>query len=211
MCGRSALNCTQRCPRAERMSALDSSAPKFCFNPRSMASRNDSGKTPGTSLAGTLPENGLTPSVPGMASPGVLGLGVVCACARDVAAPYDKTPASRHARLGPKVSLKGASLASNLAGVASGENNPSPDGCFGQSVSPRVSQFRSLMSLGGTDLIVSFRKRCSLEKLLSCQLEPLTLRNGSSALHGLSVSCHERRVGRSPLRLHHSLTKFILG
>jgi hypothetical protein len=39
------------------MSALESSTPRFCFNPRSMASRKESDKTPGISFAGTLPEN----------------------------------------------------------------------------------------------------------------------------------------------------------
>ena len=37
-----------------------------------MASCSESGITPGTSFAVTLPENGLTPIVPGMAWPGVL-------------------------------------------------------------------------------------------------------------------------------------------
>ena len=103
--GSSALNCSQRCPRAERMSALESSSPRFCFNPRSMASSRESGKTPRMSFAGTLPENGLTPRVPGMAWPGVLELDVVWFCA-NAAAPYKKTPTSRTVRVRPRLSLK---------------------------------------------------------------------------------------------------------
>ena len=96
------------------MSALDRSAPRFCFNPRSMASRSEIGITPVTSFAGTLPANGLTPPVPGMGWPGELVPGVVSDCARHVAVPHNKTPASRQARLGPYVNLKGASLIANL-------------------------------------------------------------------------------------------------
>ena len=62
---------------------------------------NESGMTPGTSFAGTLPENGLTPSVPGMAWPGELELGIVPVCARDVDAPHNKTPASTNVGPGP--------------------------------------------------------------------------------------------------------------
>jgi hypothetical protein len=57
-----------------------------------MASRNEIGRTPGTSFAGTLPANGLTPPVPGMAWPGVPELGVVVSvCAKDAAAANKKT------------------------------------------------------------------------------------------------------------------------
>src|SRR6516165_9927301 len=73
-CGRGALNCSHRRPRAERMSALESSAPRFCFNPRLIASCSERGKTHGTRLAGLLPENGLTPRVPGIAWPRVEGV-----------------------------------------------------------------------------------------------------------------------------------------
>jgi hypothetical protein len=83
-----------------------------------MASRSEIGITPGTSFAGTLPANGLTPPVPGMGWPGELVPGVVSVCARQVAVPHNKTPASMHARLGPYVNLKGASLISNLAAYA---------------------------------------------------------------------------------------------
>jgi hypothetical protein len=89
---------------------LDRSAPRFCLNPRSMASRSEIGITPGTGFAGTLPANGLTPRVPGMGSPGALGVGVVPVCAKELAAPHNKTPASRNARQDPSLSLKGASL-----------------------------------------------------------------------------------------------------
>src|SRR5258706_6971104 len=92
------------------MSALERSSPRFCLNPRSMASRSEIGITPGTGFAGTLPANGLTPPVPGMGSPGALGVGVVPVCAKELAAPHNKTPASRNARQDPSLSLKGASL-----------------------------------------------------------------------------------------------------
>jgi hypothetical protein len=46
-------------------------------------------------LAGTLPENELTPLVPGMAWPGVLEPGVVSFCAKDIAAPQINTMDSR--------------------------------------------------------------------------------------------------------------------
>jgi hypothetical protein len=45
-------NCSQRCPRAVRISACETRSPRFCFNPRLMASCNESGMIPGTSLAG---------------------------------------------------------------------------------------------------------------------------------------------------------------
>ncbi len=70
--------------------------------------------TPGTSFAGTLPANGLTPCVPGMAWPGVLELGVAPDCAKDSVVPYRKTPASKSMQLGPKLSFTGASSASHL-------------------------------------------------------------------------------------------------
>jgi hypothetical protein len=64
-----------------------------------MASRNESGITPGTSFAGTLPEKGLDASVPEIAWPDVFEPGVVWVCAIDAAALQNKTPASRKARL----------------------------------------------------------------------------------------------------------------
>jgi hypothetical protein len=66
--------------------------------------------TPGTSFAGTLEANGLTPSVPGMGWPGVLELGIVSVCARVVAAPYNKIATSRNVRPVPYLSLKEASF-----------------------------------------------------------------------------------------------------
>src|ERR1700688_1111995 len=75
-CGKSALNCSQRCPRAERMSVFDSNSPRFCFNPRSMASCKDSEMTPGTDFAGTDPVKALPPRVPGKAPPDELASGV---------------------------------------------------------------------------------------------------------------------------------------
>src|ERR1700740_1060728 len=82
------------------MSALDRSAPKFCLNPRSMASRRESCMTPGTGFAGTLLENGLTPSVSGIACPGEEGVSV---CPKDVAAPQNSIAASSKARCSPQV------------------------------------------------------------------------------------------------------------
>src|ERR1700731_2399709 len=84
-CGRSALNCSQRCPRAERISVFESSNPRFCFKPRSMASCRESGMTPGTSFVGTDPENEPPAGIPVEAAPcepelGVVGVGAgVCA------------------------------------------------------------------------------------------------------------------------------------
>src|SRR5215469_12708488 len=72
------------------MSALERSAPRFCFNPRSMASRSEIRIMPGTSFAGTLLENGLTLKVPGMGCPGV---DVVPVCADDIPAPQRRAPA----------------------------------------------------------------------------------------------------------------------
>ena len=54
------------------MSALERSAPRFCFRPRSMAVWSESGMTPGISFCETLPAKGLTPVVPGMGWPGML-------------------------------------------------------------------------------------------------------------------------------------------
>jgi len=107
--GRRALNCSQRCPLAERMSVFESSSPRFCFNPRSMASRNESDITAGTSLAGTLPANELTPCVPGMVCPGMEGGAV---CPNDASAQQPKAPAIRKARnaIRPRRSLKAAPL-----------------------------------------------------------------------------------------------------
>ncbi len=99
-CGSRALNCSQRWPRAERISAFERSAPRFCFNPRSMASRKESGRTPGTAFVGTLPANGLTPCVPGMAWPGVSN-SVVSVCARVWVLRTTSLAAKRNARLGP--------------------------------------------------------------------------------------------------------------
>ena len=73
--------------------------------------------TPGTSFAGTLPANGLTPCVPGMAWPGVLELGVAPDCAKDSVVPCRKTPASKSMQLGPKLSFTGASSTSHLVQV----------------------------------------------------------------------------------------------
>jgi hypothetical protein len=70
--------------------------------------------TPGTSFNGTLPANGLTPCVPGMAWPGVLELVVAPDCAKDGAAPYRKIPTSKSMQLGPKLSFTGASSASHM-------------------------------------------------------------------------------------------------
>src|ERR1700722_2677137 len=132
-CGNSALNCSQRCPRAERTSALESSSPRFCFSPRSMASCSESGITSGTSLAGTLLENGLTPSVPGMAWPGLL---VVSVCARDAAAPQDKIAASRKLRANPQRKVKEASPGREvLVRRCRGGQHPSPPFYFGQPLS----------------------------------------------------------------------------
>jgi hypothetical protein len=71
-----------------------------------MASRSESGKMPGTSFAGTLAANGLTPSVPGMASPGVLGPVGVSVCGSDVTDPVIKTAASRKMQRRSQLSLK---------------------------------------------------------------------------------------------------------
>src|ERR1700722_3460547 len=79
-----------------------------------MASCKESDMTPGTSFAGTLPANGLTPSVPGMAWPGVLELVVAPDCAKDSVVPYRKTPASKSMQLSPKLSFTGASSTSHL-------------------------------------------------------------------------------------------------
>jgi hypothetical protein len=79
-----------------------------------MASCKESDMTPGTSFADTLPANGLTPCVPGMAWPGVLELVVALDCAKDGAAPCRKTPASKSMQLDPKLSFTGASSASHL-------------------------------------------------------------------------------------------------
>src|SRR3984957_17414647 len=76
-CGKSSLNCSHRCPRAERMSVFESSSPRFCFKPRSMASCKDSGMTPGTSFVGTDPENELPAGDPVEAVLGELELGIV--------------------------------------------------------------------------------------------------------------------------------------
>jgi hypothetical protein len=65
-----------------------------------MASCNESGITPGTGFAGTLPANGLTPSVPEIGWPGELAPGVVSVCASVVAAAQNKIPASKKARMG---------------------------------------------------------------------------------------------------------------
>ena len=96
--GNSALNCSHRCPRAARTSACESSSPRFCLNPRLIASCNESGITPGTSFSGTLPANVLTAPVPGMAWPGLLEPGTDSVCARDIAAPQINTPWSRTKR-----------------------------------------------------------------------------------------------------------------
>src|SRR6266436_999293 len=77
---------------------LRPSSPRFCLSPRSIAPCNDSGSTPGTSFSGTLPAKGLTPLVPGIAWPGVLGLDVVPDCAGQVAAAHSKIPANRNVR-----------------------------------------------------------------------------------------------------------------
>jgi hypothetical protein len=69
-----------------------------------MASRNESGKIPGTSFAGTLAANGLTPLVPGMACPGVPG--VVSVCGSDIADPAIKTAATRKMPRSSQLSLK---------------------------------------------------------------------------------------------------------
>src|ERR1700722_5012780 len=74
-----------------------------------MASRNESGKRPGTSFAGTLFANLLTSPVPGMAWPGLLGLGI-SVCARAVAAPQSQTPANQKKRRHSLLSLKGVSF-----------------------------------------------------------------------------------------------------
>src|ERR1700681_3444001 len=68
-CGNSALNCSQRCPRAARMSVFESSSPRFCFKPRSMASCRESGIAPGADFPGTDPANELPPGTPGKATP----------------------------------------------------------------------------------------------------------------------------------------------
>src|SRR5579862_4412188 len=109
-CGRRELNCSHRCPRAERMSASERSTPRFCFKPRSIASRSDSCTTPGTGFAGTLPANGLTPCVPGIGWPGVLGGEVVPDCANEGTAPKRKTAARRKVLQDPGLSFKTASL-----------------------------------------------------------------------------------------------------
>ena len=62
------------------------------------ASRSEIGGTPRTGFAGTLPENGLTPEATGMGWPGVLALGRVSVCAKEVAAPWNNTPASKSVR-----------------------------------------------------------------------------------------------------------------
>jgi hypothetical protein len=80
-----------------------------------MASRKESDKTPGTNFAGTLPANELTPLVPGMAWPGLLGLDVVSVCARDIAAPQVNTAESRKTRRLSQLIINGALLASNFA------------------------------------------------------------------------------------------------
>jgi hypothetical protein len=63
-----------------------------------MASRNERGKIPGTSFAGTLLAKVLTPPVPGMDWPGEPGL--VSVCASEIAAPQIKTPANWKTRRG---------------------------------------------------------------------------------------------------------------
>src|SRR5580693_4574641 len=90
-----------------------------------MASRSESGMTPGTSFAGTLPANGLTPCVPGMGWPGAE---VASVWASEVAAPQNKTPASKNVETSPYPSFKGASLASHLAKRRCRGKYPSPVG-----------------------------------------------------------------------------------
>ncbi len=106
------------------MSACRRSSPRFCFNPRLMASWNESGSTPGKSFVGTLPANGLTPPVPGMDWPGVLAPVVVSFWVTDVAAPQIKTPVSRKTRRHSQLSIKGALLASNFRAGGAKERVP---------------------------------------------------------------------------------------
>src|ERR1700745_1971475 len=79
-CGNKALSACQRCPRAARVSVLDSSSPKLCFRPRLMASCNDRGMRPDTSLAGTLPEKGFA-AIAGTPGPDALETEVEEVCA----------------------------------------------------------------------------------------------------------------------------------
>ena len=82
------------------MSVLDSSSPRFCFNPRSIASCRESGITPGTSFVGTDPENELPAGDPVEAVPGELELGIVGfgagVCARAIGEYDHRIPASRN-------------------------------------------------------------------------------------------------------------------
>src|ERR1700739_203832 len=111
------------------MSAFESNTPRFCFNPRSIASCKESGSTPGTSFEGALPANGLTPSVPGMASPGALEPGAVWFCARETDAPHNRVPASKNVGPVPWLSLNGASLALICVSACAREvKNPAPAG-----------------------------------------------------------------------------------
>src|SRR6202162_255674 len=95
-CGKSALNCSQRCPRAERISVFESNSPRFCFKPRSMASCKESGTTPGTSFSATDPPNEPPCGVPGKAAPGELEPGAVGVCASTLVEWDDRTPPSRN-------------------------------------------------------------------------------------------------------------------
>src|SRR5580704_13197530 len=94
--GSRALSSCQRCPRAERTSASERSSPRLCFNPRSMASCSESGMTPGTTLVGTLPANGLGPLPPERLCAGVLEIDVETVCAKDIAVPQIKSPVQRN-------------------------------------------------------------------------------------------------------------------
>src|ERR1700686_5008444 len=114
-CGKSALNCSQRCPRAARISVFESSAPRFCFSPRSMASCKERGITPGTAFPGTDPENELPSSAPGKPVLGELepaGNGV---CPGAVGERSNRTPASRNVYLKLQMILKPASFAQSLS------------------------------------------------------------------------------------------------
>lgn len=92
-CGRSELNCSHRCPRADRMSAFESSTPRFCFKPRSVASCNEIRRTPGTGSEATLPAKG--PCTAGWLGLGAFGMDELPVCATTIPAQANKTAAAR--------------------------------------------------------------------------------------------------------------------